>query len=146
MKSSDITDCLSPTTAEGSGNVSSPNTHKNCESISSDIYREAKLDCIDYGRTISEKVGFNFYQTCLSRKLPRGDFYMLWHRLDRGEETFLAVIWHENWKNRRASDISTDPNSIEQWVINSLLRIHHRKPTIDAIREDFHITVSDPHF
>ena len=78
----------------------------------------------------------------------------MWRRYQDGIETWLCVIWHENWvKNsrgaRRGSVNETGSylrEDVEEWAEYTLKRIHHTPETIALLHEDFKAMAEDPDF
>lgn len=111
----------------------------------------ASLDKLVYpvgqsGR-IETKSGKNFLQKAVIHSLLKEDCLILWRRLDNGEDTYLAVIWHKNWRHRHEdSQICKDPNEVESWVIKTLSRIHYSQKTFALVKKEFRCLVNDEDF
>ncbi len=114
----------------------------------------SECDCTINGKK-ARNIPWNGYcQKESSRHLPRGDYYYLWRRYQDGVETWLCVIWHENWAKkgigeRRGSVNETGSylrEDVEKWAEYTLKRIHHSPETIALLHEDFKAMEEDPDF
>ena len=92
-----------------------------------------------------------FVQKDVRRTLTHGDNYVVWRRYKDGLDTWLCIIWHENWDNgRRASNSdfcrSYLREDVEKWAKSTLLRIHHPYSVCESVHEDFESLATDYEF
>lgn len=106
-----------------------------------------------HGKTARRISWDGYCQKEIFRHLPRGDRYSLWRRYQNGVETWLCVIWHDNWakKHSKPRQGSDDTGSylredVEEWAEYTLKRIHHTPETIALLHEDFKVMAEDPDF
>lgn len=112
-------------------------------------YKNSEFCYTMHGKTARRISWDGYCQKEIFRHLPRGDRYSLWRRYQNGVETWLCVIWHDNWeKHRKGSDISGSylREEVEAWVLQTLLNIHHSKDIANIVHQDFETMANDPDF
>lgn len=91
-----------------------------------------------------------FYQKKLRYSFSDGDCCTIWRRSNRGIETWLCVIWHDNWQPvHRGSNDETNSylrQTVEHWAVNTLLRIHHSFDEIEKVRANFRALAREENF